>query len=524
MATEVEATDVIKLILQFCAENSLTHTMKALQEESGVALNTVESVEGFVSDINNGHWDSVLRQALSLKLPTAKLVNLYEQVMLEMLELREIETARSLLRNTEAMQTLKGSDWERYRRLEDLVARTYFDPRDAYGDSSKERRRGQLASSLVVEVSEVPASRLLSLVGQALKWQQNQGQLPPGTAFDLFRGTAPLVQDEEEAPPAQETRAIKFTKKSHPESAYFTPDGQHLITGSVDGFMEVWNYSTGRLNKDLQYQKDEKFMMHSESVLCMASSRDSEMLATGSQDGQIKVWRLRTGQLLRRYDKAHSHGITTLCFSRDGQGLLSGSFDTTLRIHGLKSGRMLKEFRGHTSYVNSGIYTADIVAATQQIVSGSSDGTVKVWDARSSECMFTFSPHLGTSMVKGVSKEVPVNTVLSMPQNVEQIVVCNRSPTVYILTLKGTLVRSFSSGKAEGTGGDFVSACTSPKGEFIYCLAEDGVLYCFSQESGKLEKILTVHDKEPIGLAHHPHRNMVVTYSEDGPLKVWTPA
>ena len=27
----------------------------------------------------------------------------------------------------------------------------------------------------------------------------------------------------------------------------------------------------------------------------------------------------------------------------------------------------------------------------------------------------------GTSMVKGVSKEVPVNTVLSMPQNVEQI-------------------------------------------------------------------------------------------------------
>ena len=47
-----------------------------------------------------------------------------------MLELREGETARALLRNTEVMQALKVSDWERYRRIEDLLARTYFDARD----------------------------------------------------------------------------------------------------------------------------------------------------------------------------------------------------------------------------------------------------------------------------------------------------------------------------------------------------------------------------------------------------------
>ena len=115
--------------------------------------------------------------------------------------------------------------------------------------------------------------------------------------------------------------------------------------------------------------------------------------------------------------------------------MLSSSFDTTVRGHGLKSGKTLKEFRGHTSYVNYAIYTVD----GHNVISASSDGTIKVWNAKTTECLNTFKS-LGGSATGG---SVHINSVHLLPKNPENLVVCSRTNTVAIMNMQGQIVRYF---------------------------------------------------------------------------------
>ena len=278
---------------------------------------------------------------------------------MELLEAGERELASGILQTAEPLILLKVDHPERYMKLENFCKRPYFNASDAYEmGSSKEQRRNEIAESLICEVSVVQPSRLLALLGQAMKYQQSQGLLPTGVPFDLFRNSRKAARrDAEEKIPkriageiaasenSQAADGTSTAQQSKLDALLFAPDGQSFLTGSSSGVLESWDTDLMRVRQDLEYQSRGEFMKQDGAVLCCTFSRDGDHFATGNEAGQIKVWKISTGECLRTFAQAHPQGITSLTFYRDGTQLLSTSFDQTARIHGLKSGKALKEFR-----------------------------------------------------------------------------------------------------------------------------------------------------------------------------------
>ena len=49
------------------------------------------------------------------------------------------------------------------------------------------------------------------------------------------------------------SKIVKYTENMRIEVASFTPDGGSLVTGSVDGMIEVWDPITAKVRSDLPF-------------------------------------------------------------------------------------------------------------------------------------------------------------------------------------------------------------------------------------------------------------------------------
>ena len=186
-----------------------------------------------------------------------------------------------------------------------------------------------------------------------------------------------------------------------------------------------------------------------------------------------------------------------MAFSPDGRRIISGSSDNTLRLWDATSGREVLTLKGHTGFVCSVTFSPD----GKRIVSGSDygDNTLKVWDATTGQETLTLKGHIGR-----------VSSVAFSPDG-KRIVSAGGD---------GLKVWDATNGKETLTLKNVGSVAFSPDGKRIVG-GEGTTLKVWDATSGQETLTLWGHTGGVHCVAFSPDGRRIVSGSSDNTLKVW---
>ena len=171
-----------------------------------------------------------------------------------------------------------------------------------------------------------------------------------------------------------ETQRI-HTFKGHTNSVLavaVTPDGQHIISGSADAFVNVWSVATKSLVSTCKG--------HTSRVNAVVAMPDGQRILSGGSDKTIRVWLINgTRENTFKLHASHVHALVALRNHQhvlDGreQHALSGSADHTIKLFNVNDGTIVRTFTHHTDWVNCLALLPDGL----RFVSGSDDKTAHI--------------------------------------------------------------------------------------------------------------------------------------------------
>jgi WD40 repeat protein len=219
-----------------------------------------------------------------------------------------------------------------------------------------------------------PDSRWLlsaSLDGSLRRWSMSTGE-----SECIFTGTRSLNTcdcDGVRAVTAGDDGRIRLwdgqeavTLTGHPgmvTTVALHPDGHRLISGGIDGTIRLWDPT------DL---RGETLYQHAGAVTAATMTPDGAVILSAGTEGRLVVWDLRRGRKVGELS-GHSGPITSCAISPEGRLAVSGAIDRTVMTWDLRTGTCKETFTSHSEAIMS-------VAWGSRIWSASEDGTARAWE------------------------------------------------------------------------------------------------------------------------------------------------
>ena len=320
----------------------------------------------------------------------------------------------------------------------------------------------------------------------------------------------------------------------------FSPDGETLAAGLLDGSVQLWDVWNGAMLYSLQAAEGY-------SIRSLAFSPDGFSFATASSENILKLWQSSDGSLITTYS-GPSTGMRFVDFSSDGSMLVSWSrYQPEINFWELSSGTLLRT----DNFNGSPIYDLTFSPNNNLLGLGNQDGAWGMWDVSTNGSSYrigpnadfmnvvidiTFSPDGNLAAVGSYDGDIIIFSTseniglarftmpggnlrsLSFSPDGQSLLALNYDFTLSILSIPyGELLRTFSE---HANNKNQVSL--SPDGSQIASTSDNGQITIYSVWDGSLIQVLEGNANGYNSLAYAPDGNLLAAGSWDGPIDVWS--
>ncbi|MEM8676283.1 MAG: NB-ARC domain-containing protein, partial [Cyanobacteria bacterium P01_G01_bin.67] len=275
-------------------------------------------------------------------------------------------------------------------------------------------------------------------------------------------------------------------------SFVFIPDGNQLVSGSEDSIVRYWQIDSGRCHRTLTDFCDR--------VKSLFLSPDGKLLAIATYSYQIAIVNFATGKLIKTLP-ASDTWCWSVNFSPDSQFLAVCGGHNYVNIWHVESGQLIKQLQGHQAVT---LETAFI--DNQTLVSSSGDGTIKIWNLATEECIRTISADGGWIWSVDAS---PINNLLVTGNNANRVQLWDLETG----TNRHTLV---------GHHQYIMSVCFSPDGKLIASASTDCTIRVWDTATGDCLHVMEDYTDAVMTVIFSPDSQIVAGGGHDETIKLWS--